>query len=159
MDVNNLYDIILDHAKTFFYPEEWLELDLNFSKTELMALLLVERKRELSMSQLAEAINMPMSTATGIADRMVRSGLLKRERSELDRRVVVVRLTDEGNQLIVQMKELVTNYISKIEAELTDEEKQLLIKVFFKVVNIFKNKQHKADKQETTAKIQKIEID
>jgi len=156
---NNIYDFIIDHLKTFFYPEDWLELDLNFSKTELMTLLVVERQGEVSMSRICDAMNMPMSTATGIVDRMVRKGLLQRERSETDRRMVVVNMTEKGKEIIRHYKGVFGSYIEQIEAALTEEEQQLLYKVFLKIAAILSRREKPDDEQESVPTINKIEIE
>ncbi len=136
MDFNNLYNLFFDNIKKVFYPEEWLEYDTAFSKSELMTMLLVERQGEMIMSQIAEYINLPMSTTSGIVDRLVRSGYLRRERSEEDRRIVVIKLAEEGKLIIGRLKETILEYINKISQSLTEEEIQLLIKIFHKIIRV-----------------------
>ena len=48
------------------------------------------------MSKLSERIRAQNSTVTGIIDRMEQNGLVVRERSKEDRRVVFIRLTTKG---------------------------------------------------------------
>lgn len=50
------------------------------------------------MSQLAKEIVLSMSSATMIVDRLVRKGIVSREHSSTDRRVVMIRLTAKGEQ-------------------------------------------------------------
>lgn len=156
---SSIYDFIIDNLKTFFYPEDWLELDLNFSKTELMALLVVDRHGEVSMSGICDAMNMPMSTATGIVDRMVRKGFLQRERSETDRRMVVVNMTEKGRGIIEHYKGVFSSYTEQIEAALTEEEQQLLYKVFLKIAAVLSGREKPDDRQEPVPVINKIEIE
>jgi DNA-binding MarR family transcriptional regulator len=54
---------------------------------------------DLSLSSLSERIKAQNSTVTGIIDRMEREELVLRERSEADRRVVLIRLSDKGRRL------------------------------------------------------------
>ena len=54
---------------------------------------LLEQIGDLSLSELSERIRAQNSTVTGIIDRMEREGLVTRERSKEDRRVVYIRLT------------------------------------------------------------------
>ncbi len=159
MKSNNIYDFIIRNIKTFFYPEDWLELDLNFSKTELMTLLVVERQGELSMSQICDAMNMPMSTATGIVDRMVKKGILQRERSETDRRIVVVNMTEKGREIIEHYVGVLNSYLEQIEASLTEEEQQLLYKIFLKIADILSRKGKAEDETASVPLINKIEIE
>lgn len=160
MGYDEILDLVFNNLKNLFYPEEWLELDLSFSKSELFALLLVDRHGEIIMSQVADFINVPMSTATGIAERLVKKGYLKRERSESDRRIVVVKLTENGKELISSLRNTAIDYIGLINESLTDEERQVLIKVFLKVIQIVEQKQtgnKNEDKEEN--RIKHIKID
>ncbi len=54
---------------------------------------------DLSLSSLSERIKAQNSTVTGIIDRMEREDLVRRERSDADRRIVLIRLTDKGQAL------------------------------------------------------------
>jgi DNA-binding MarR family transcriptional regulator len=52
------------------------------------------------MRELADAMGISMAGATGVVDRLVHQGVVARERSEQDRRLVLVQLTDEGRKRI-----------------------------------------------------------
>lgn len=66
---------------------------------QLTILKLLESFHDLSLSTLSERIRAQNSTVTGIVDRMEREGLVRRERSKADRRVVHLRLSDKGMKL------------------------------------------------------------
>lgn len=66
---------------------------------QLTILKLLETFPDLSLSTLSERIRAQNSTVTGIVDRMEREGLVRRERSKADRRVVHLRLSDKGARL------------------------------------------------------------
>jgi DNA-binding MarR family transcriptional regulator len=55
---------------------------------------------ESTPGRLAKAIHLSQATVTGILDRLSARGLISRERSEEDRRRVIVRLTDEGTTVV-----------------------------------------------------------
>lgn len=159
MDVNAIYDLFFNNFRGLFFPEEWIQLDEKFSKTELFTMLLIDRYGEINMSQIAEIVNLPMSTATGMIERLVKSGYVKRERSEEDRRIVAIRLTDEGKAIITQVKEIIYNFIEKIGESLTTEEIQMIVKVIEKVVSKFSEINDNCDSHSTKVKnIRKIEI-
>ncbi|MDP4144190.1 MAG: MarR family transcriptional regulator [Bacillota bacterium] len=155
-----LLDFFMENMKKIFYPEEWIALDLKFSKSELFTLVLIDKKREITMSELAEYINAPMSTTTGVVDRLVKNKFLKRERSEEDRRIVVIRLTDKGKELVNELKEVMLKYINIIFENLTEEEKQLLMKILLKITDILsKNNKDKLEVSSEVNKLKKIQID
>jgi len=66
---------------------------------QLTVIKLLETFDDLSLSSLSERIRAQNSTVTGIIDRMEREGLVRRERSTSDRRVVHIRLSDKGQAL------------------------------------------------------------
>lgn len=54
----------------------------------------------LTASELATRVGVSGSAMTGMVDRLVKSGLVERRRGEEDRRVVWVRVTDDGRQVV-----------------------------------------------------------
>ena len=54
---------------------------------------------DLSLTELSENMRRRNSTVTGIIDRMESAGLVRRIRSEVDRRIVMIRLTPQGKTL------------------------------------------------------------
>ena len=71
---------------------------------QLTVVKLLESFDNLSLSSLSERIRAQNSTVTGIIDRMEREGLVRRERSTSDRRVVHIRLSDKGQKLARQIQ-------------------------------------------------------
>lgn len=55
-----------------------------------------------SMGELARATYQVSATMTGIIDRLVRDGLVERQRAETDRRSVIVVITPKGQELVDQ---------------------------------------------------------
>ncbi len=160
MDYNQLIDLILDNIKKIVFPEEWLEIDLTLSKQEIFAILLAERQGEIIMSRIADYINVSMSTATGIIDRLVKGGYMERERRDSDRRIVVIRLTAKGRELVDKIKSKGSEYIKMVSEVLTDEEQQQLVTVFTKIMRrLEENSLNVKENPAEENKIKKIEIE
>lgn len=70
---------------------------------QVTAIKVLESFGELSLTDLSARMSATNSTVTGIADRMERDGLVERVRSETDRRVIRIRLTDKGRELASQI--------------------------------------------------------
>jgi DNA-binding MarR family transcriptional regulator len=66
------------------------------SREEIRALILLRTSGRAIMSDFAGELGVPLSTATHTIDRLVRKGLVVRVRSERDRRVVQVEMSDVG---------------------------------------------------------------
>ena len=69
------------------------------SMTHLHILWVLEHHGDLTMSRLAELLDVSVSNATGLIDRMEERGLVERIRVPDDRRVVIVRASDEGARI------------------------------------------------------------
>lgn len=78
--------------------------EVGLTGPQLTVIKLLETFDDLSLSSLSERIRAQNSTVTGIIDRMEREGLVRRERSTQDRRVVHIRLSDKGARLARQVQ-------------------------------------------------------
>jgi DNA-binding MarR family transcriptional regulator len=70
---------------------------------QVTAIKVLENFGALSLTDLSARMSATNSTMTGIADRMERDGLVERIRSETDRRVVQIALTEKGRALAAQI--------------------------------------------------------
>jgi DNA-binding MarR family transcriptional regulator len=69
---------------------------LGISMTHLHILWLLDHHGDVPMSRLADLLDVSLSNATGLVDRMEERGLVERVRVPDDRRVVLVRVAAEG---------------------------------------------------------------
>ena len=106
---------------------------LNYN--DLKVFELVEMKNELTMGCLSEALGLAMSTLTGITDKLVGRGFLERTRSQSDRRVVVVRLTEKGHQTFALRKSAHESISRNILSALTEKEQKTLLRLLQKVIS------------------------
>jgi len=73
---------------------------LGISMAQLNIMYTLQRNGEMTMSHLADMLGVSLSNATGLVDRLEERGLIERSRVPEDRRVVLVRVTQAGTQLI-----------------------------------------------------------
>jgi DNA-binding MarR family transcriptional regulator len=78
--------------------ERLLRLGVSMSQLHVMSML--DRHGEMPMSRLAEMIDVSVSNATGLVDRMEERGFVERDRVPDDRRVVLVRVSETGRRLL-----------------------------------------------------------
>ena len=72
----------------------------NVSLTQMHVLWLLQHHGAMSMSRLAELLDVSLSNATGLIDRMDEHGLIERVRVPDDRRIVLVRPAAAGLQAV-----------------------------------------------------------
>lgn len=114
-----------------------LELDRELPKSELFALLILSRRGTATMSELASDLGAPLSTATGIASRLMKRQLIARERDATDRRIILVQLTPKGQQLAKKLWAEINHLISRVQTALSAQEITQLISIVQKVLNAF----------------------
>ena len=71
---------------------------LDSTVVQLLVLRMLSKKPNIGLSELAEALQLGNSTMSGVVDRLVSGGLVVRERSMSDRRLLTMRLTPEGKK-------------------------------------------------------------
>jgi DNA-binding MarR family transcriptional regulator len=85
-------------------PKGGAEPSLECSREEIRALILLGAAGSITMTSLADRLGVPLSTATHTIDRLVAKSLAVRARTEEDRRVVQVELSDHGKKLQAKMR-------------------------------------------------------
>ncbi len=99
-DILRLQDELVRH-RALWDTAPWLELDM--STPQLKALLLISEEEGIRMRELARRLGGSFSNATVLVDRLVDRGLVERMAEPQDRRVVLVRATEDGQHLIEQL--------------------------------------------------------
>lgn len=93
-----------------------------FSLIQLNVVAVLEADGPLSMSRLAEALDVSVASATGIVSRMERRGLVERRHDTADRRLVVVHLTERGAGLFRDLEAHRRERLAQLLHELTPDE-------------------------------------
>lgn len=75
-------------------------LRLGVSTSQLHVMSVLDRHGSMPMSRLAEMVDVSLSNATGLIDRMEERGFVERVRVPDDRRIVLVCITDAGRRLL-----------------------------------------------------------
>ena len=92
-------------------------------------------KGNITMGEFSNALSVPLSTATRIADWLVDNGYIQRLPDSDDRRVVRVSLTDAGKELFKAIDGYIKQRMHKILSSLTAEERTILLTLVSKVVS------------------------
>jgi len=109
--------------------------------SSIVVLDLLREKGACKMKEVAAVLNLTMSAVTGIVDRMTKDGLVKRERSTEDRRVVNVKLVDKGKRIADRVKKARRDISNAIYSVLTQKEKEQFLVLLRKVCNDIMRKQ------------------
>lgn len=81
------------------------------------------------MHEIAEGLQIDASTATRAVDRLVRRGLVERERDPSNRRFMQVWLTDEGRRVHGELLERRLEFVSNVLDQFTDDDRDVLVRL------------------------------
>ena len=102
----------------------------NVSMSHLHVLWLLQHHGAMSMSRLAELIDVSLSNATGLIDRMEEKGLVERVRVPDDRRVVLVRPAASGLAALSAKEARGGEQMRKVIARLKKHERAVVLSAF-----------------------------
>ena len=97
-------------------------LKINLTSAQIKLLTCFSNKAELTMTELSNNLAVSMPTMTAMVDRLVNSNMVERERNNIDRRVVRVKLTDAGEKILKKLVRIRRKEMEKILKNLSEEE-------------------------------------
>ncbi len=113
------------------FTSEAIEMDLSLQEHYIIEVL--GRNEQMTISNLADRVSAPLTTISSTLDRLYDQGFVERERSQEDRRVVEVSLSDKGREFFranqQETRELVDNFLSR----LSEEEREDLYRILSKM--------------------------
>jgi DNA-binding MarR family transcriptional regulator len=98
--------------------ERLVRVGISMSQMHVMHLL--DRHGELPMSRLADLLDVSLSAATGLIDRIEERGFVERVRVPTDRRVVLVSITPAGRQMLEEVEVVREGIIRRVLDELDE---------------------------------------
>lgn len=108
-----------------------LEAACGINGAQVWMLAAIAEAPNSTVSQLSQALSIHISTASNLLDKLARAGLVERLRTEEDRRVVLLRLTDAGKAVVERAPKPLTGLVfdalekmpkdalTRLDAELT----------------------------------------
>jgi len=87
---------------------------MGISMAQLHILYTLQRSGEMPMSKLADVLQVSLSNATGLIDRIEERGFVERTRVPEDRRVVVIRVTDAGRRMLDEVDAVSTELLRSV---------------------------------------------
>lgn len=89
--------------------------------TQLFVMVYVSKQKSCKVSELAEHLDVKPSAVTLMIDRLEQHGFVSREHDKKDRRVVNIRLTEQGEEKLRQVlearKAVVQQYLSHLDED------------------------------------------
>ena len=95
----------------------------------------IKKSQPVNMSFLHKKMYMANSTLTIIVDKLVKKELVKRYRNPDDRRVVLLELTESGNQLLCKMLNIRQSFLEKAIVKLDSDQQNVLIELLSTILD------------------------
>ena len=102
---------------------------------DLVALDLIGRQDTCIMRDVAKELDAPMSTVTSVVDRLVKGGLVSRERGATDKRNIRLVATKAGRKLLSALGEEQRRNCQVVLAALRAKERVIFVALLGKVAN------------------------
>lgn len=106
--------------------------------TDMHVIEAIDVNEPKNMSSVAKALSVTTGTLTISVNGLVKKGYVNRTRSEADRRVVLVSLTDKGCKAFERHQQFHQEMIDAITEDLNDEEKVILEKSLRNLIQFFR---------------------
>ncbi|AIQ60613.1 MarR family winged helix-turn-helix transcriptional regulator [Paenibacillus borealis] len=95
------------------------------------------QKPRLTMAEISARINKDKSTVTALVDKLVRLGMVTKEREKEDSRFVYVALTGKGRELETVFEAISADMLEQFYLNVTEQEKEALLGILIKINNNF----------------------
>jgi len=108
--------------------------------TEMHTIHAVGDERPRTMTEVSRDLNITMGTLTTGVDKLIKKGYLVRKRTEEDKRVVLVELTEKGIEAKKMHDTFHRDMISSVIETMNDKEEAILIQALEKLIGFFDKK-------------------
>ncbi len=112
--------------------------NVGITRIQWIALYYVKTKGIISQRDLSNLMNVKDSSAGRLIDRLERDGLIQRERNDLDRRVIFIKLTVKGDELITKLMPYGSKFNDDLVAGIDEEDMIIYEKVLNKMLSNIK---------------------
>ena len=105
----------------------------NISLPQVLILDVLKDRASMRMGELAKYLSVTMAAATGIVDKLVRSGLVTRGSSPDDRRIVNISITSGGRRIIKKHNEAKQKAFMDIFGHLSAADREKYLEILTKI--------------------------
>ncbi|WP_018924634.1 MarR family transcriptional regulator [Salsuginibacillus kocurii] len=111
---------------------------LGITGLQVLVLKVLVDKPHLTLAELAEQLHSSTSTMSGVVDRLVKNGYVRRERSESDRRSLMLSLTQAGIEKEAETYQKIITTLAEKLRDVPEEELEVLLALHDKLLKKLK---------------------
>jgi DNA-binding MarR family transcriptional regulator len=121
-EIRDLMDTVM---KDMYLLDKEIETTFGLTSARVFTLLAFNSREIMKMKELSEALSLTSSTMTRMIDNLVKEGLVERGHEPRDRRLVIVKLTNEGKRLTDNIKVYKEKYFKSVMDNVESDGKEM----------------------------------
>lgn len=114
--------------------------DTGLTVPQIMVLKTLSKGNKLKISEISKELSLVNSTVSGIIDRLEKQDIVSRIRSEKDRRIVYIELSNKGNEIINNNRVIINDFFNDTFDNLDTEEINTILAGLQKVKEVLDKK-------------------
>jgi DNA-binding MarR family transcriptional regulator len=122
-----------DQCRRQYELDVWMSLTL--TRAQLKSLFFISNRGNTNSKELSAALGVTPTNTTGIVDRLEQQGLVSRTGDTQDRRILLLRTTDKGEELVTKLRERRRGYMSEILTRISTDELATIAQGLASLVN------------------------
>ena len=130
-----LFREIMNSEQDALISGEFADITVN----DMHVIEAIDMEEARNMSSVARSLGVTTGTLTIAVNSLVKKGYVERARSEEDRRVVLVSLSEKGKRAYLHHRQFHEQMIEAIVEELSEEEQAVLEKALVKLDRFFRS--------------------
>ncbi|SOD60437.1 DNA-binding transcriptional regulator, MarR family [Streptomyces zhaozhouensis] len=108
---------------------------LGLTPAQAEILLVLSRKAPLTLAELGRQVVCESGSPSRLVDTLTKAGLVEREPGRIDRRVIYLRLSTRGEEMIPQLREVDTAMDRMVGSGLSEEHREIVIMALRRVID------------------------
>lgn len=129
MELENSIKIINEQWTDIYYLLHNVDKD-NLTHQAIRLLQYIDKNKEATIGDLAKHIDTSSNTASEHIKRLIKKGFVTKQRSEVDERKTIVKITEEGKYKLYRHTKLDETKLKKIFDSLSNSELEIIQKTF-----------------------------
>ncbi|WP_080490437.1 MarR family winged helix-turn-helix transcriptional regulator [Clostridium sporogenes] len=129
MELENKIKIINEEWTDIYYLLHYIDKE-NLTHQAIRLLQYIDKNKETTIGDIAKHINTSSNTASEHIKRLIKKGFVTKQRSEVDERKVIVKITEEGKYTLHRHTKLDKGKLEKVLRSLSDSELEIIQKGF-----------------------------
>lgn len=134
-----LYDTLRSISQHMDIHSRSLQKQVGVTAPQLSILMALAHESPLPVSEISKRVHLSAATISTTTDRLVKGGLIERQRSLEDRRKVYLHLTAKGREVLASgSSPLPANFITNFDNDLPDWEKSMILCALLKLTQLMR---------------------